>query len=116
MRKKIFTRIRKKLAIVMLVSLILFVTATSASAISYKDAYAYKLGLKAGSLEGYRTGHSDGVTDCIEYGKNGVLKKIPKPLIDIKWSRNYSLGYTDGYYNKYHIGYSDGRFGCLQKK
>jgi len=116
MRKQIFTRIRKKLVIVMLVSLILFVTATSASALSYKDTSAYKLGLKAGSLDGYRIGHSDGVTDCLEHGKNGVLTKILKPLINSKWTRNYLLGYTHGYYNKYHIGYHDARFGCLQKK
>jgi len=116
MRKQIFTKIRKALIVLALVSLILFVTAASGSATEVKYTSAYKLGLKAGSLDGYRTGYSDGVRDCLEYGKNGVLTEIPKPLIDSKWSRNYSLGYTDGYYNKYHISYNDGRFGCLQKK
>jgi hypothetical protein len=115
MRKQIFTRIRKTLAIVVLVSLILFVTAASASATEVKYTYAYKLGSKAGSLDGYRTGHSDGVRDCLEHGKKGVLTEIPKPLINSKWTRNYLLGYTYAYYNKYHIGYNDGRFGCLQK-
>jgi hypothetical protein len=116
MRKQIFTRIRKALIVLSLVTLILFVTAASASAISYKDTPVYKSGLEDGSLDGYHAGHSDGVRDCLENGKKGVIREIPKPLIDSKWSRNYLLGYTYSYYNEYQIGYHDGRFGCLQKK
>ena len=94
----------------------MLLTAASASATAVTNTHAYKLGFHAGCLAGYSNGHSDGVTDCLEYGKTGVLKEIPKPQIKNNWSKNYVKGFIDGFNNKYVTGYNNGRYGCLNKK
>jgi hypothetical protein len=115
MRKQIFTRIRKTLAVLMLVSLIMFLTAASASAVPYKSTSSYQRGYQAGAQDSYNDGYNDGKDDCLKYGRIGALKKIRAPVVSDHWNKNYKRGFRAGYNNRYLIGYHYGRYGCLKK-
>ena len=113
MRKQTFSRKRKVLCILLLVSLIVFVTASPASAKQVnKD---YKSGYQAGTEGGYKIGKVAGNEDCLKHGSNGVLTKIPAPAINDQWTKNYKRGYKLGFKNGYLAGYKSIRFDCLKK-
>jgi flagellar biosynthesis/type III secretory pathway protein FliH len=97
----------------LLVSLILFVTASSASAkLSNKD---YQTGYQAGTKEGYNVGYNAGHEDCLKHGKTGVLTKISDPTINKKWTKSYTKGFKKGFKEGYIAGYNSMRFKCLKK-
>jgi len=111
MRKQIFTRIRKTLAILVLVSLITLLTAASASASTLSD---YQNGYKLGFQIGYKVGYNAGNEDCLTNGKNGVLTKIPVPTINKNWNKSFTNGHKVGFKKGFIAGYNKARFKCLE--
>jgi flagellar biosynthesis/type III secretory pathway protein FliH len=113
MGNQTFSRIRKILGVLLLVSLILFVTASSASAkLSNKD---YQTGYQAGTKDGYKVGYNAGHEDCLKHGQNGVLTKIPDPTVKDQWTKSYIKGYKEAFKKAYVSGYNNARFKCLKK-
>jgi flagellar biosynthesis/type III secretory pathway protein FliH len=108
-----FTRTRKILGVLLLVSLVVFVTVSSASAKQVNGNY--QTGYQAGSKAGYKVGYNAGHEDCLKHGQNGVLTKIPSPAIKDKWSKSYTKGYKEAFKKAYISGYNKARFKCLKK-
>jgi flagellar biosynthesis/type III secretory pathway protein FliH len=113
MRKKTFSRMRKILGILLFVSLIVFVTAASASAKTVNNDY--QTGYQAGNQAGYKVGYDAGNQDCLKHGKNGVLTKVPAPAISKNWTKSYTKGFKKGFKEGYLAGYKSMRFKCLKK-
>ena len=110
---KQMNKISKILGVLLLVSFIIFVTATSTSAESV-DAN-YQAGYQAGVQQGCIVGYNNGLKDCSAHGQNAVLTKISDPVIKDGWKDNYKTGYKKGYNEGYLASYSKGRFKCLKK-
>jgi hypothetical protein len=104
MKKQTFNRIKKTLGVLLLVSLIMFVTSAAASAenvnVSPRDGYE----------DGYKDGSKVGYEDCLKHGKQGVLTKISTPP-NIK-DKDDIEKYKQGYVN----GYNTNRFKCVQNR
>jgi flagellar biosynthesis/type III secretory pathway protein FliH len=111
MRKQIFTRMRKTLAILELVCLIMFLTAASASASNDSD---YKKGYDLGFKVGYKVGFNAGNEDCHKYGQQGILKKIPKIKVKDYWPKSFTEGCKKGFKAGFVAGYNKARFKCLE--
>jgi hypothetical protein len=118
MGKQIFNRINritKTSSILLLVSFIISVTATSASATNVDSSKDYQVGYHAGAEDGYKVGYDNGLKDCFEYSNHEVLTKILDPIFKDEWTINYKTGYKEGYKKGYIVGYNSGRFQCLKK-
>ena len=116
MGKQRYERIKKTLSVLLLVSFIIFVTDASASAKQINVPRNYQTGYHEGAQDGYKVGYNNGYEDCLKYGKEGVLKKVPAPAIKYNRSKNYNRGYKVGFKNGYLAGYNKGRFKCLKKE
>jgi len=116
MGKQIYERIKKTLSVLLLASFIMFVTDASASAKQINVSRNYQKGYHDGAQDGYKVGYNNGYEDCLKYGKEGVLKKVPAPAIKDNRSKSYKRGYKVGFKKGYLNGYSTGRFKCLKKE
>jgi flagellar biosynthesis/type III secretory pathway protein FliH len=113
MQIKVFPIIRKTVGFILLVSLILFLTVSSASAKKVNNDY--QTGYQAGNQAGYKAGYDAGNKDCLKHGKTGVLTKISDPTINNKWTKSYTKGFKKGFKEGYIAGYNSMRFKCLKK-
>jgi hypothetical protein len=111
MRKKTFPRITKTLGVLVFVSLIMFLTATSASASNVSE---YQKGYNLGFKTGHNAGINAGKEVCLKHGQNGVLTKIPAPIVKKYWTKNYKNGYIKGFKKGYIHGYNETRYKCLK--
>jgi len=111
MRKRKYTRITKTLAFLVLVSLIMFLTVTSASASTDKD---YQDGYKIGFKIGLKVGQKAGNEDYLKYGHEGVLKKIPGIKVKNDWTESYKKGIKKGFKKGFIYAYNKARFKCLE--
>lgn len=115
MRNKRFDRLKKTLAILLVVCFTLSVTVTSVNAADedekYKDAKGYIEGYEAG----YKEGKEQGDKDCEQYGSIENLSKIPSPTNETNWTEEYTDSYNIGYKKGYIDGYSGSRYECLKK-
>jgi hypothetical protein len=119
MDKQTPNRIKNILSFLLLVSLIMLITVTSASAVAEQGgknsmpsaphlilapapihigeddnnagygSRDYKIGSQVGSQNGYKKGYNAGLEDCIKHGQQGVLTKFDNPEVKDKWSGNY---------------------------
>jgi hypothetical protein len=111
MKTQKFTR-TKTLAFLMFVSLTMFLTATSASASPLSDyQHGYRVGFQFGEKLGYKTGNEV----CLKYGQQGVLNKIPRVKVNVKWTESYTKGIEKGFKAGFIDGYNKARFECLKK-
>ena len=102
MTNKIFDRITKTMAILLVLCFLLSVTVASVNAAAFEDKY------EQGYQDGYSKGSNDGKKDCDQYGSKEILKKMPDPSNNDKsYSKGFILGYTTGYNEK--------RYSCLKK-
>jgi hypothetical protein len=103
MANKIFDRITKTMAILLVLCFVLSVTVASVNAADFEDKYGQ------GYKDGYSEGSKDGKKDCNKYGSKEILNKIPDPTYKDKgYSKGFILGYTTGYNEK--------RYTCLKNK
>ena len=111
MRNKKFDRIKKTLAILLIVCFTLSVTVASVSA-----ADNDKSGYMDGYYKGYKDGKKQGQKDCKQYGSRENLAKIPSPLNKDSWTKSYKNSYNAGYKKGYLDGYNGNRYICLRYK
>jgi hypothetical protein len=101
MANKIFDRITKTMAILLLLCFVLSVTVASVNAAAFEDKYGQ------GYKDGYSKGSKDGKKDCDQYGSEDILKKMPgSSNNDKSYSKGFILGYT--------TGYNEERYSCLK--
>jgi hypothetical protein len=112
MSKQSFAKMKKALGILVLVSVIMFLTVGNVSASTNQD---YQDGYKAGYQAGQKIGTEAGKEDCLKYGKEGVLKKIPTAKVKSYWTDSYKKGYKKGFKKGYVSAYNSVRFECLKK-
>jgi hypothetical protein len=111
MRNKKFDRIKKTLAILLILCFALSVTAASVSAAgNSKDKDGYSDGYK----KGYNDGKKQGDKDCEEYGSTENLSKVPIPSSKDSWTIYYKSSYNTGYKKGYIDGYNGNRYKCLK--
>ena len=116
MRKQTSNKIKKTLSVLLLVSFIMFVTAASVNAKNVNNSHlSYEGGYAKGYLDSYKNGYNAGHQDCLKYGKQGIITKIPDPVIKDNWTKDYAKDYTDGFKKGYISGYDSGRYTCLKK-
>ncbi len=102
MANKIFDRITKTMAILLVLCFVLSVTVASVNAAAFEDKYGQ------GYTDGYSKGSNDGKKDCNQYGSKDILKKMPNPP-------NKGKSYIKGFILGYTTGYSEKRYSCLEK-
>ena len=116
MGKQTSNKIKKTLSVLLLVSFIMFLTATSVNAKNVNISHlGYNGGYAAGYLDSYKSGYTTGHQDCLKYGKQGILTKIPDPVIKDNWTEDYKKDYINGFKKGYISGYDSGRYTCLKK-
>jgi branched-subunit amino acid permease len=101
MANKIFDRITKTMAILLVLCFVLSVTVASVNAAAYEDKYGQ------GYKDGYSKGSSDGKNDCNQYGSKDFIRKIPNPS-------NNDESYIKGFILGYKTGYNGERYTCLK--
>ena len=124
MGNKKFGRIKKTLAVLLMLCFTLSITAASAEASDdsngYNDGYykGYDDGCNKGHDDGYNKGHDDGKIqgekDCKQYGSKENLSKIPSPALKSDWDISYKTSYGEGYTKGYIEGYNKNRYSCLK--
>lgn len=112
MKKQTFIRRTRTIGVLLLLSLIMFVTAASATETTASSDY--QKGYVLGFHKGYNVGYIDGYKVCLEHGRNGVLTKIPDPVVNKNWSPSFTNGYKVGFKKGFIAGYNNARFKCLQ--
>lgn len=143
MRNKKFDRIKKTLAILLVLCFVLSVTAASVSADDSSkygknkedfrddsnnygknkedlrdDSHNYgknKEGFREGYQDGYKDGKTQGQKDCEKYGIKEIIQKIPTPFNKYSWTKYSKENYNEGYKRGYLEGYSKSRYTCLKK-
>ena len=80
MGNKKFDKIKKTLAILLILCFVLSVTAASASAADNSNMARTKTATKYGYNKGYKDGKIQGQKDCEKYGIKEILQKIPTPF------------------------------------
>jgi uncharacterized membrane protein len=108
MRNKKFDRMKKTLAILLVLCFALSVTVASASAADNKDGY------NKGYNKGYQDGKIKGQKDCKKYGSKETLSKIPSPPNEYGWTKYYKDNYNEGYEKGYIESYNRIRYDCLK--
>jgi hypothetical protein len=114
MRNKRFDRIKKALAILLVLCFALSVTAVSASAADNSNCGENGYGYKDGYNKGNEDGKIQGQKDCEQYGSKETLLKIPSPLNEFGWSKYYRDNYNCGYEKGYVDAYNRIRYDCLK--
>ena len=109
MRNKKFDRIKKTLAVLLVLCFALSVTVTSANA-----ADNSKNGYNDGYNKGYKDGKNQSQKDCEKYGSRENISKIPDPSNKDSWTRYYKDSYNTGYKKGYIDGYNGNRYSCLK--
>ena len=89
-------------------------SATSERVTYVKKTHVYSLGYDAGAQDGYKKGYKAGDKDLHEYGRKGVLRKIPHHVTKPGWSKNYNARYSAGFKDEYIISYQNARFSRTQ--
>jgi hypothetical protein len=102
MANKIFDKITKTMAILLVLCFVLSVTVASVNAATYEDKYGQ------GYKDGYSEGSKDGKNDCNQYGSEDFIRKIPNPS-------NNDESYIKGFILGYKTGYNGERYTCLKK-
>jgi hypothetical protein len=102
MENKIFVRIIKTMAVLLVLCFVLSVTVASVNAATFEDKY------RQGYKDGYREGSKDGKNDCNQYGSKDFIRKIPNPS-------NNDESYVKGFILGYNTGYNEERYTCLKK-
>jgi hypothetical protein len=102
MANKIFDRITKTMAILLVLCFVLSVTVASVNAAASEDKYGQ------GYKDGYSIGSNDGKNDCNQYGSKDFIRKIPSPS-------NNDESYVKGFILGYKTGYNGERYTCLKK-
>jgi|NGEPerStandDraft_6_1074524.scaffolds.fasta_scaffold217988_1 hypothetical protein len=115
MKKQPLERIKKKICVLLLISVIMSTTVTAVNAVSFKNDPGYQRGYQAGAKDGYRVGYDGGNQDCNRYRKNSVITRIPNPVNEAGWGKLYKDGYNSGFKDSYIVGYNKARFKCIQK-
>lgn len=114
-----YDRIKKLLAILLVVLFLISVTAASVDAkpnVYHSKDISYKKGYSDGEKKGERDGKKDGAKDCTRHGRANVLKKMPGPFNKKNWTGEYKTRYNDGYRAGYLKGYNHERYSCLKNK
>ncbi|WP_048170416.1 hypothetical protein [Methanosarcina siciliae] len=114
MKTKRFDRSKKTLAILLLLSFVLSVTAALGSADDNINYGKSKDGYEDGHSKGYEDGKIQGQNDCEQYGGTEVLNKIPTPVNQLSWTKDYIESYNKGYKDGYLDSYSKSRYECLK--
>jgi len=115
MENTAFDKIKKALAILLMLCFILSVTAAVASAGDNSKYGKNKEAYKKGYNKGYKDGKKQGKKDCKQYGSKEVLQKIPNAVIKLSWTKGYRESYSKGYKDGYIEGYNQKRYECLKK-
>jgi flagellar biosynthesis/type III secretory pathway protein FliH len=110
-----FDRIKKTIAILLLLCFVLSVTVASVSAADNSESGKNKDGYKAGYNKGYKDGKKQGQKDCDQYGIREILQKIPTPFNKYSWTKYFTERYNKGYKGGFIDGYSQSRYKCLKK-
>jgi flagellar biosynthesis/type III secretory pathway protein FliH len=114
MRNKKIDRMKRNLAILLLLGFALSVTAASASAADNINHGKSQKGYIDGYNKGYEDGKIQGQKDCEQYGITDILSKIPSPYNEYSWLKDYRDSYNIGYEKGYIDGYNQIRYGCLK--
>lgn len=108
MRNKKSDRIKKSLAILLIICFAFSVIAAPANAAENNKGY------KDGYKKGYRDGKSQGHKDCNQYGSRDTLSKIPSPPSKSSWTSQYINSFNEGYKKGFIDGYNENRYNCLK--
>lgn len=108
MENKKLTKIKKTLAILLVLCFTLSVIAAPATAASNNKGY------KDGYNKGYKDGKKQSDKDCKQYGSMENLLKIPAPVLKDSWKKSYKNSYRKGYEKGYIDGYNGNRYLCLK--
>jgi hypothetical protein len=108
MGNKKFDRIKKTLAVLLMLCFTLSITAVLAEAGDDSNGY------NDGYNKGYSDGKIQGEKDCKQYGSRENLSKIPLPPVKNSWSVSYGDDYLKGHKEGYVDGYNRNRYICLK--
>jgi len=110
-----FKKIKKTLAILLILCFVLSVTVAEASAAGNSKYGKGKDGYRIGYNQGYKDGKIQGQKDCKKYGIRDILQKMSPPPIKESWTKYFKVRYNKGYTRGFVEGYSQSRYNCLQK-
>lgn len=114
MRNKKFDRLKKTIAILLVLCFALSVTVVSASAADNRNCGENEYGYKDGYNKGYEDGKIHGQKDCEQYGSKDALSKIPSPPDKYGWTKYYRDNYKCGYEKGFIGSYNQIRYNCLK--
>lgn len=114
MRNRKFDRIKRSLAILLVLCFALSLSVVSASAAGNSNYVMTGDGHTDGYNKGYEDGKTQAQLECEQYGSTSTLSKIPSPYNDYSWSKQYTDDYNKGYVSGYIDGYNKTRYGCLK--
>jgi len=111
--KQVFDRMKRTIAILLVVCFLVSLTATavSASTQDYKDGCkaGYKAGYDAGEKKGYADGYADGSETARELtAYKALISKEKETFSSEDYRKGYRACYPKGYENGYKKGYGDG--------
>ena len=115
MKNTAFDKIKKTLAILLILCFVLSVTAAVANAGESSKYGKNKDAYKKGYNKGYKDGKRQSKKDCRQYGSKEILHKIPDAIVKSSWTKEYKESYTRGYEKGYIEGYNRNRYACLKK-
>ena len=115
MGNKKFDKIKKTLAILLVLCFVLSVTAAAASAAKNSENGKDKDGYKDGYDKGYNDGKIQGQKDCRQHGVRDIPQKIPNPHTEDRWTKDFKGRYKEAYKLGFINGYSQSRYKCFKE-